>query len=82
MYTETITLEIGSVEVNFIVTFDYTPEIKGVYDALPQDCYPTEPEEFELASIVHLASSRNCDWLIDVAYDQIIEKIKDVRDEY
>ncbi|AUR93160.1 hypothetical protein NVP1184A_21 [Vibrio phage 1.184.A._10N.286.49.A5] len=72
-YTKTVTLEINGTEVEAMLTFDYTPEVQGVYDALPQDCFPTEPEEWELIKLV--AEDNNCSWMLEHIGDNLIDQI-------
>ncbi|WVH05530.1 hypothetical protein KKJFFJLC_00047 [Vibrio phage vB_VpaS_PGB] len=73
---ETITLNIGSENVAFVFTFNYTPEIKGVYDSMPEHCYPTEPEEFELISL-KTEDGDDCDWMLGIVGDEIVEQLKE-----
>lgn len=74
-YTKTVILEINDTEVEAVLTFDYTPEVQGVYDALPEDCFPTEPEEYELIKLV--AEGNDCSWMLEHIGDSLIEQLGD-----
>ena len=39
-------------EIWFDVGYTYTPEIPGVYDKAPEDCYETEPSEVEIEEVL------------------------------
>jgi hypothetical protein len=39
-------------DIIVVVNYRYKPEIPGVYDRLPEDCYESEPEEIEIADVV------------------------------
>lgn len=45
----------------WIVTFAYTPPLPGVYNALPENCYPDEPEEIEITKIISSSTGREVD---------------------
>lgn len=46
-----ITIEILGCECNARVEFEYSPGCVARVDALPEDCYPAEDEEYELLSL-------------------------------
>ena len=48
---EEIQIEIEGVEFEARVEFNYTPGRDAVLFALPEDCSPEEPEEFELTQL-------------------------------
>lgn len=77
MATENIKIDIMGVEFDGYVEFDYTPAVKGVYHLAPEDCYPSEPEEFELtwlfANGVNMSALLNNEELCE----SIIEQIKE-----
>ena len=75
-YTKTVTLDINGSEVCAELKFEYTPEITGVYTALPENSYPTEPEEFDLLSL-KTEDGDNCDWMIPYIADSLIEQLGD-----
>ena len=74
--TKKVTLDINGTVVDPALTYNYTPEIQGVYTGLPENSYPTEPEEFELLSL-KTESGDNCDWMIDLIGDDLIEQLGD-----
>ena len=73
-YTKTVTLDINGSEVEAELTFNHTPEIPGVYTALPENCFPTEPEEWELLSL-KTENGDNCDWMIPYIAESLIEQL-------
>jgi len=75
-YTKTVTLDINGSEVEAELSFNYTPEVQGVYDALPENSYPTEPEEFDLLSL-KTEDGDNCDWMIPYIAESLIEQLGD-----
>jgi hypothetical protein len=79
-YKKTVTLDINNIEVEATLTFDYTPEVKGVYDALPEDCYPTEPEEWDLLKL-RTEDGDDCDWMIPYIADSLIEQLGEVNED-
>lgn len=75
-YTKTVTLDINGSEVEAELSFNYTPEVQGVYDALPEDCFPTEPEEYDLLKL-RTEDGDDCDWMIPYIADNLIEQLGD-----
>ena len=73
-YTKTVTLDINGSEVEAELSFNYTPEVQGVYDALPEDCFPTEPEEWDLLKL-RTEDGDDCDWMIQYIADSLIEQL-------
>ena len=73
-YTKTVTLDINNTEVEAVLTFNHTPEIPGVYTALPENCFPTEPEEWELLNL-ETEDGDDCDWMIPYIADSLIEQL-------
>jgi len=78
-YTKTVILNINGTKVEAALTFDYTPEVKGVYDALPQDCFPTEPEEYDLLKL-ETEDGDNCDWMIQYIAEDLVSQLKEIED--
>lgn len=74
-YTKTVILDINGSEVEAELTFNHTPEIPGVYTALPENCFPTEPEEWELLKLV--VDDNDCTWMLGHIEDDLIEQIGD-----
>lgn len=79
-YTKTVTLDINGSEVEAELKFEYAPEMPGVYTALPENCFPTEPEEFDLLSL-KTEDGDNCDWMIPYIAEDLIEQIKESVDD-
>jgi len=73
-YTKTVTLDINGTEVEAALTFNYTPETKGVYDALPEDCFPTEPEEWDLLKL-ETEDGDDCDWMIPYIAEDLVSQL-------
>ncbi len=73
-YKKTVTLDINGSEVEAELSFNYTPEVQGVYDALPEDCFPTEPEEYDLLKL-KTEDGDDCDWMIPYIADSLIEQL-------
>ena len=46
MYEGVYTVELLDRKIDIKVTH-YLPEVLGVHDQIPENCYPTEPEELE-----------------------------------
>lgn len=40
-----------TVEYDVLFTCDYTPPVEGNLFGLPEDCYPSEPAEYEFSDI-------------------------------
>ncbi len=72
-YTKTVTLDINGSEVEAELSFNYTPEVQGVYNALPEDCFPTEPEEFEIIKLV--VEDNDCSWMIELVGGSLIDQL-------
>lgn len=70
-----VTLDVNGSEVEAELTFDYTPFSPGFYSGPPGDCYPCEPEEYDLLTLV--ADGNDCSWLIEHIADDLIEQIGD-----
>lgn len=49
-----ISLELSGFDIDVSVIYEYVPEVVGVYDKLPEDCYPSEPAEVHILSIEHI----------------------------
>ena len=79
-HTKAVTIDINNIDVEAIVTFDYTPEVQGVYDALPQDCFPTEPEEYDLLKL-RTEDGDDCDWMIPYIANSLIEQLGEVNED-
>jgi hypothetical protein len=78
-YTKTVTLDINGSEIHAELKFEYTPEIPGVYTALPENSYPTEPEEFDLLSL-KTEDGDNCDWMIPFIAEDLVSQLKEGED--
>lgn len=74
-YTKTVTLDINNTEVEAVLTFNHTPFSPGFYSGQPEDCYPCEPEEYELIKLV--AGDNDCSWMIELIRDSLIEQLGD-----
>ena len=72
--TKTVTLDINGVEVEAALTFNYTHETQGVYDALPEHCFPTDPKEWELVKL-RTEDGDNCDWMIPYIAERLIDQL-------
>lgn len=74
---EKITLEINGVEIKSVVEFDYTPPVKKMVSRLPEDCYPEEPEVYELYGLDcecgDLSGLLGCEEVVDTIIEQIKE---------
>jgi len=58
----------------FTVAYQYTPEVPGVLDKAPENCYETEPAEIYIDSI----TLPLCDIDIkDILSDDILNEIED-----
>ena len=75
-YTKTVTLEINGCELDAELTFNYTPEITGVYTALPENSYPTEPEEWELIKLIY--EGNDCSWMLEYIGDILTEQLDEL----
>ena len=77
---ETITWNNADVEVNFTFSAGYEAKIFG----LPENCYPGEPDEYEITAIIY----QGVDVLplfSDSDYDHVIaelERIRECDDDY
>lgn len=78
MATKTITVETDLFgEVEFVMTYEYSPFRPGRYSGPPEDCYPDEPEELEIESIEHLSSILPDGDLTPILEDNFIELLED-----
>lgn len=76
-----VILNICDVEIAAEVSFYYTPSVTGVYNLAPENCYPDEPEEFELYSL-KTERGDDCDWMIPYIADDLVYQIKQEREIY
>ena len=58
-------------EIGVDVDYEYTPFVKGRYNALPENCYPGEPEIIDLVSVYFGGSD-----ILGALEKQDIESIK------
>ena len=78
MATKTITVEATLFgEVEFVMTYEYTPFRPGRFSGPPEDCYPDEPEELEIESIENISSILPDGNLMNILEDDFIELLKD-----
>ncbi len=78
MATKTITVEATLFgEVEFVMTYEYTPFRPGRFSGPPEDCYPDEPEELEIESIEHISPILPDGNLMNILEDDFIELLKD-----
>lgn len=90
MTTAEITIEIMGQEFPAEVAFNYTPAIDGRYSGPPEDCYPSEPEEFDIQSLKIIQQkpvlfeperkirvTHDLDDLIPLIESDLIEEIKE-----
>lgn len=78
MATKTITVEATLFgEVEFVMTYEYTPFRPGRFSGPPEDCYPDEPEELEIESIEHISSILPDGNLMNILEDDFIEHLED-----
>ena len=78
MATKTITAETDLFgEVEFVMTYEYTPFRPGRISGPPEDCYPDEPEELEIESIEHISSILPDGNLMNILEDDFIEHLED-----
>lgn len=78
MATKTITVEATLFgEVEFVMTYEYTPFRPGRFSGPPEDCYPDEPEELEIESIENTSSILPDGNLMNILEDDFIELLKD-----
>jgi len=75
-----IKIEIMNTEFDAVVEYDYTPAVPAKLDALPEDCYPAEPEEFginDLTLIDDKGHQYDISDLVCLMEDDLIEAIKE-----
>lgn len=78
MATKTITVEATLFgEVEFVMTYEYTPFRPGRFSGPPEDCYPDEPEELEIESIENTSSILPDGNLMNILEDDFIELLAD-----
>lgn len=51
MNTEIVYIEMLGKEIEFEVEFNFTQGCAGVYHLAPEDCYPAEPDEYEITAL-------------------------------
>ena len=61
------------IEVHFYFTKGYAAKLWGA----PEDCYPGEPDEWEIESIMY----KGVDVLPLLDADEILDKLKDIGDD-
>lgn len=82
---QVITIEICGKELEAEAVFKFTPEVPAYIDGLPEDCYPAEPEEWELCKLS--LKDEDGDFLVDVdelilyIEDELIELLRDALEE-
>ena len=83
MTTKIIELVIGDVGFDVEVQFTFTKGYPAKTNALPENCYPEEPDEWELESlnVVDDKTKYPIDILIDALHAEIIEKLYEKLEE-
>jgi len=75
MNTETIYIEMLGKEIEFEVEFNFTQGCAGVYHLAPEDCYPAEPDEYEVCALYVVRAEQGRRKLYDASY--LLDDIKD-----
>lgn len=73
--TKPVTLEVNGNWIDAELTFNYTQFEPGFYSGKPEDCYPCQPEEFDLIKLV-AEGENDCTWLIPYIFDDLISQLK------
>ena len=83
-FSHTITIEIENSELDLAVDFDFVGGTPAKIDALPEDCYPEEPDEYEIdkAFIVFKDGSHDVSYLIGDIYESIEDRLEDCKGEW
>lgn len=87
MNTEQINLEIEGKEFECEVSFNFTKGTPGVYHLAPEDCYPSEPDEYEIIELVIFAgelstcNKHDISFLIEDLTESIEEQLEEIRNE-
>ena len=76
----TTELEVAGVAVDVVIDCDYTPASPGKYSGPWEDCYPAEPEEIIVNSIVSLRENVGLTSLL--AIDKIYATISEICLDY
>ena len=82
MNTETIHIEMLGKEIEFEVEFNFTKGTPGVYHLAPEDCYPAEPDEYEITALncIGLEQGKrkhyDVSYLLDELQDEVIELLE------
>lgn len=79
MNTEEIQIEVAGKELDFVVEFNFTKGTPGVYHLAPEDCYPSEPDEYEVTALYCIGYEQGKRKQYDVSYmlefinDEVVE---------
>lgn len=79
MNTEKIQIEVAGVELDFVVEFNFTKGTPGVYHLAPENCYPAEPDEYEVFALYAIGYEQGKPKQYDVSYmlefinDEVVE---------
>lgn len=84
MNTEKINLDIEGKEFECEVEFDYTAGRPAVLFALPENCSPEEPEEWEITGLTilieypHITDKHDIGFIIEDLAEVIVEKLQEL----
>lgn len=84
MYEQEVSFEIGSTEATARVSFNFTKGYPGRYHGLPEDCYPAEPDEWEIIDLyIHREEHGYVKFneLIELCEDEILQALEALSEE-
>ena len=87
MLSEELQIEILGKEIEFQVEFNFTKGKPGVYHLAPEDCYPDEPDEYEVTALYCVGYEQGKRKQYDVSYmlefinDEVVEILECIINE-
>ncbi len=80
--SDVVSIEINGTVFNADCDYEYEPEVRAKLDALPEDCYPEEPECFGLIKLVAQINKQSVDLTyllyVESIKEELIEQLRDV----
>lgn len=77
--SQEIQIEVAGVELDFVAEFNFTKGAPGVYHLAPENCYPAEPDEYEVTALYCVGYEQGKRKQYDVSYmlefinDEVVE---------
>ena len=81
MPKEDVLIYLNEVELSAEIEYGFTPEVPAKLYGLPENCYPAEPEEWDLHRLV-LQNGEDISELIHYIEDDLIQQLRSAHEEH